>query len=119
MEVVFLAQDRVFNASEEDSDIEEELEPEMGPALSPAVMKHLCAAVSVVANTVVRTVTKKKGIGKKAKEVEVTEYSLRLGPNASYITKFRKPKTVTLPDFLNNPTYEEILEVIKLSLIHI
>ena len=113
MEVIFLAQDRLFNVSDDDEVVEEDLEPEMGPALSPAVMKHLCAAVSVVANTTVRTTTKKRGLGKKAKEVEVTEYCLRLGPNASYITKFRKPKKVSLPDFLIDPTYENILETIK------
>ena len=112
IEIVFIAQDRVFNVDEEEND-EGMLEPEVGPRLSPAVMSHLCAAVSVIGQTAVRTRTVKKKIKGETIEREVTEYCLRLGPNSSYITKFRKPKDIVLPDFLTNPNYEEILETIK------
>lgn len=112
VEVVFIAQDRAFNIDEDDE--VGELNPEVGPSLSPATKSHLCAAVGVIGNTFVRTRTRtikrKKG---KDIEKEVTEYCLRLGPSASYITKFRKPKKISLPDFLVDPTYEEILETIE------
>jgi phage nucleotide-binding protein len=116
LETVFLAQDRVFNG-EEDAGDAGEINPEVGPRLSPSVQSHLCAAVSVVANTFVRSRTetvKKKINGKeKVTHKEVVEYCLRLGPNQSYITKFRKPKKVTLADFLVDPDYDSILELIS------
>jgi hypothetical protein len=112
MEVVFLAQDRVFNTEEDDS-TDGMIDPEVGPRLSPSVMSHLCAAVSVIGHTFIRSRTEKKKIKGRTIEKEVKEYCLRLGPSASYITKFRKPKSIDLPGFLVDPTYEEILETIK------
>ena len=112
MEVVFIAQQRTFNVGE-DGENEGELDPEVGPSLSPSVMSHLCAAAQVIGCTFIRTRTITKKIRKKTIEKEVTEYCLRLGPSASYITKFRKPRSISLPDFLIDPTYEEILETIK------
>lgn len=113
MEVVFLAQDRTFNVGEE-GDTDGMLDPEVGPRLSPSVMSHLCAAVSVIGHTFIRSrIVKSKIKGKMSQEKEIKEYCIRLGPSASYITKFRKPKAVSLPDFLVDPTYEEILETIK------
>lgn len=112
LEVVFIAQDRVFNLGEEESD-DGAIEPEVGPRLSPSTMSHLCAAVSVIGNTFIREVVKKVKIRGKTTEKRRKEYCLRLGPNSYYITKLRKPKSINLPDFLVNPTYEEILETIK------
>ena len=111
MEVVFLAQDRLFKSGEE-GDPAEGLEPEVGPRLSPAVMSHLCAAVHMVGHTFIRSKITKKKVGGKVIEKEVKEYCLRLGPSTYYITKLRKPMTIELPDFLDNPTYEDILEII-------
>lgn len=111
MEVVFLAQDRVFNTGEEDSE-DGMIDPEVGPRLSPSVVSHLCAAVHMVGHTFIRErVTMKKVNGKKVEERK-KEYCLRLGPSNYYITKLRKPRDVDLPDFLTNPTYEDILEIV-------
>lgn len=112
MEVVFIAQDRVFNVDEEGSD-DGMIDPEVGPRLSPSVMSHLCAAVSVIGHTFIRSRVIKQKVKGRTREKEVKEYCLRLGPSASYITKFRKPKKVSLPDFLIDPNYEDILETIK------
>lgn len=112
METVFLAQDRAFNVFEEEGS-DSELEPEIGPRLSPSVMSHLCAAVSVIGNTFIRERIKKTKVKGKTKEVSIKEYSIRLGPNASYITKLRKPKAIELPEYLSNPTFDELIEVIK------
>ena len=58
MEVVFLAQDRVFNVDEEENQ-DGMIDPEVGPRLSPSVNSHLCAAVSVIGNTFIRTKLRK------------------------------------------------------------
>lgn len=114
MEVVFTAQQRTFNVGEDDEN-EGELDPEVGPSLSPSVMSHLCAAAQVIGCTFIRTRTVEKKLRKSKKTIqkEVTEYCLRLGPSASYITKFRKPRSISLPDFLVDPEYDDILETIK------
>lgn len=112
MNIVFIAQDRVFQAEEDEDEIGT-IAPEVGPALSPSVAKVLNAAVSMIGNTFVRARTVKKKVEGKIKTTEKIEYCLRVGPNPSYITKLRKPKSVVLPEFLVDPTYEDILEVIK------
>lgn len=112
MEVIFLAQDRVFNAGEDD-DAEGILDPEVGPRLSPSVMSHLCAAVDVIGNTFVRERIIKKKVDGRTKTTRRIEYCLRLGPTSTYITKIRKPKSVELPTFLVDATYEDIIDVIK------
>lgn len=112
MEVVFIAQDRTFNL-DDDENPDSDLNPEVGPALSPSISKHLCAAVSIIGHTFIRNRMVKKKIKGRTREREVKEYCLRLGPSASYITKFRKPKSIELPGFLVDPTYEDILETIK------
>lgn len=113
IEVVFLAQDRTFNVDDEEDTDGAEIEPEIGPRLSPSVKSHLCAAVSIIGNTFIRTYEKEIGEGKKKRKKAVVEYCVRLGPSASYITKIRKPKSVSLPKFLTDPSYEEILEIIE------
>lgn len=114
MEVVFTAQQRTFNVGE-DGENEGELDPEVGPSLSPSVMQHLCAAAQVIGCTFIRTRTVVKKSMKTKKEVETqkTEYCIRLGPSQSYITKFRKPRSISLPDFITDPTYSDLLETIK------
>ena len=127
MNVVFIAQHRVFNVStdEEQDPKTAMLAPEVGPALMPSVMKHLNASVSVIGNTFIRTrveerkVTKKIGVGRRAKpketveEVEHIEYALRIGPNPLYTTKARKSKAIKLPDVIVDPDYNKIMKVLK------
>lgn len=115
MQVVFIAQDRVFNLSddEEESIADDQIAPEVGPALSPATAKYLNAAVSVIGNTFIRVRTIEKEVrGKKRKEKK-TEYGLRLGPNPVYVTKIRKPKSTEAPPAIYDPNYEDIIEIIK------
>jgi hypothetical protein len=112
IEVVFIAQDRVFNVDEEDSS-EGMIDPEVGPRLSPSVMSHLCAAVDVIGNTFVRERIETKKVDGKTRRTKHIEYCLRLGPSSAYITKIRKPKSVRLPDFVVDPTFEDILDIIE------
>lgn len=112
IEVVFLAQDRTFNFDEEDDSVGM-VDPEVGPRLSPSVKAHLCADVSVIGHTFIRSFDKKVEVKGKTKTKEVIEYCLRLGPSSAYITKIRKPRGVELPNFVSDPTYEDILEIIQ------
>lgn len=111
-QVVFIAQDRVFNLEEDDSQIAE-LDPEVGPRLMPSVASFLNAAVSVIGHTFVRvkTTTKKNDKGKKTTTRSMV-YCLRLGPDPVYATKVRSPRDAEVPDFIEDPTYQDILDVI-------
>jgi hypothetical protein len=113
MEVVFIAQDRVFNFDGEEDDAGEVLMPEVGPRLMPSVASSLNAAVHVIGNTFVRMRYSKKEVNGKKKETRRAEYCLRVGPNPVYITKVRKPKSVEAPSFIIDPTYDDIIETIE------
>jgi len=112
VEVVFLAQDRVFSGDEDEEETSM-LMPEVGPQLSPAVVKHLNASVDVIGYTYVRRKVREVGKGRKKREIVKTQYCLRIGPDPVYITKIRKPKKMKLPSVLVDPTYEDILGIIK------
>lgn len=116
MEVVFVAQDRVFNTSEE-TEAETMLDPEVGPRLSPSVAAHLNAVANVIGNTFIRQrtqiVKEKTSKGIKKKEVPVTQYCLRVGPNPTYVTKIRKPRAIKPPSVIVDPSYDKILAIIK------
>jgi hypothetical protein len=122
MDVVFIAQHRVFNMPvEEEEEGHTMLAPEVGPQLMPSVAKHLNASVSIIGNTFIRSrveeVVTKKGKGARAKEVteevEHIEYCLRIGPNPVYTTKVRKAKAITIPDVIEDPDFDKIMKALK------
>lgn len=111
LEVVFIAQDRVNKGEdEEDSDM---LLPEVGPRLMPSVASHLNAAVSVIGNTFIKLKRVKKEVRGKIIKRERAVYSLRLGPHPIYTTKIRKPKSVEAPPDIEDPTYDDVIDIIK------
>lgn len=117
--VVFIAHDRVFKAKDEedeDDDTISRIAPHMGPALSPSIVSTLNAAVDLVGENFIGEelkVFKDKKTGKKSKK-KITEYYLRIGPNSSYITKVRRPKTLEkLPDAICNPDYDKLIELME------
>lgn len=108
--VVFIAQDRVFNfAEDDDAPDDNHLAPEVGPALSPATAKLLNASVTIIGNTFIRMKPADKKKGRKEK----MQYCLRVGPSPVYVTKMRKHKKVEVPSFIIDPTYDEIMDIIK------
>lgn len=111
METVFIAQDRTFNFGDDESS-DEVLAPEVGPRLMPSVASVLNAAVSTIGNTFIRVRIVKKEVNGKKTSVEKKEYCLRLGPSPLYVTKVRKPKSISAPDFIVDPTYDDIQDVI-------
>lgn len=118
MQVVFIAQDRVFNSGDDD-DSSSDLAPEVGPGLSPSIAKTLNAAVHVVANTFIRcreirVKVKKPEKGKPPyKFVEKIEFCLRVGPNPTFITKVRKAKAILLPEVIVDPSYDKIMAILS------
>lgn len=96
------------------------LKPNVASAIGRSVSEFLNAEASYVGQLLIRETyeVQKSGEGIAEMEVKVktgTEYVMRIGPDAVYRTKFRRPITVTspLPDFLVNPTYERMLSVIR------
>ena len=49
----------------------------------------------------------------KGKMIKRTEYRLRVGPHTYYTTKIRKPKTAPIPDYIIDPSYDKIIEIMK------
>ena len=116
--MVFLAQDRVFNVSEDEGSTDEVLMPEVGARLSPSICSHMNSIVSVIGNTYIRrevlvTEVKMKSGKVKKKEEEVFEYCLRIGPNPIYITKLRKPRAKVPPAIIVDPSFKDLIKIIK------
>lgn len=114
IEMVFIAQDRAFNLEDADSE-DGAITPEVGPRLSPSIASALNAAVSVIVNTFirVRTIkTKDPKTGKRSSKQRI-EYALRVGANPIYVTKARKAKEIELPDFIDDPSYDAVIEAIR------
>jgi hypothetical protein len=110
---VFIAQERVFNAGDEEDDGVDQLAPEVGTKLMPSVNKDLCASVNIVANTFIRIKVKTKKVDGKKEKTITKQFCLRLGPNEVYTTKIRKPKGIEAPDFIVDPTYRKIIDIVK------
>jgi phage nucleotide-binding protein len=106
LEVVFLAQERITN-NDEDSGV---LAPEVGPALSPAIASHLNACVDVIASTFIKR--RRRKVNNKTVEIDPI-YSMRIGPSPVYVTKVRKPKLIQLPNEIDDPTYTDVIEIIR------
>lgn len=111
---VFIAQERVFNLPDEETDYDEQLAPEVGTKLMPSVNKDLCASVNIVGHTFIRLhIKKKKDDRGKTKTITKKQFCLRLGPHELYTTKIRKPKGIEAPDFIVDPTFRKIMDIVK------
>lgn len=113
LNIVFIAQERIFNAGDESDDIDGQIAPEVGPRLMPSVASTLNAAVDLLGNCFIREKVTKKRVKGKISEDRVTQYCLRIGPHAYYTTKVRKPKSAEIPRFLVDAEYDDIVEVMK------
>lgn len=109
--VMFIAQDRVFNGDEESED--NGIDPQMGPRLMPSVASTINAGVDIVAHTFLRQHTEIQVVNKKRVQKRQIQYAMRVGPNPSFITKIRKPKKVVVPEFIVNPTYDQVIKLVR------
>ena len=113
--VVVIAHERNFNESGS-SDV---MVASVGAALTPSAAAWLNAACDYICQTYIReqSVTEKKQQG--SATINVTrktgrkEYCLRVGPHEIFMTGFRLPPGVELPDSIVNPTYEKIAALIR------
>lgn len=113
VETVFIAQERIFNIGDEGDDGVDVLLPEVGARLSPSVNSDLCASVSIIGNTFIKIKVKKERVKGEMVRTVKKQYCLRLGPNEVYTTKVRKPKGITAPDYIVDPTFKAIMNVVK------
>lgn len=103
---LFICQDRVTESETEDED---QIMPEVGPRLSPSIASALNAAVKIIAQTYIKEVTKTKG----DKITSTMQYRLRVGPHPYYLTKVRSPRESYTPDSLINPTFDDVVKIMK------
>lgn len=102
---VFLAQDRTDEVETAEDDM---IDPEIGPGVMPALAKILTAGAKVVGHTYIAEVKSKNDKGK----VKIkAEYRLRIGPNPYFVTKIRRPKGTQCPEYITNPTYDDLLNI--------
>ena len=113
IEVVFLAQQKVFNIEEEEDNDHGDLPVEIGPQMMPSVATHLNASVNTIGQTFKRVKVIKKKVGKKIERTEKMQFCLYIGPNPVRMTKIRKPKDVVPPSILVNPTHADLIEALK------
>lgn len=104
---IFIAEDRLESG---DGDGEDQLLPEVGPGIMPSVSRFLCAASRVIGHTYLQERVEKTGDLKVKRTIE---YRLRLGPNPYYITKVTRPKGNYCPAYLVDPSYQDIVDIIK------
>lgn len=114
LEVVFLAQEKVTTVDDDaDDNPDNMITPEVGAHVMPSVRVVLNANVSVIGNTFIRLRRFKKEVKGKKISKEETRYCLRIGPNPVYDTKIRKPKSVPPPAFIEDPTFKDVVDIIK------
>lgn len=106
MNVCFIAHER---ALEGDDGGEDQIDPSVGPRLMPSVGSFLNGLVDVIGNTFIREGHKFVD-GKRKRFVN---YSLRIGAHGYYTTKVRHPVGVDTPSVLVNPTFDDIMAVVK------
>lgn len=113
VELVFIAQEKTSSFDEDDSSSDSQLVPEVGPSVMKSVASILNASVSIIGNTFIRLRKASKVVRGKKITKEITSYCLRIGPNPYFVTKIRKPKGLEVPLFVEDPTYEDIINVMK------
>lgn len=99
---VFLAQDRKDDGA---GDGEDQLMPEVGPMMMPSLQRNIQAACRVVGQTYTGEKVEQTKEGRINREVE---FRLRIGPNPYYMTKVTKPKSIKVPQFIPNPTFDKL-----------
>lgn len=118
--VVILAQERVFGGKDDgmDSDV---IKPTVGAALTPSVTGWLNPACDYVVQAFKRNKTQVVNMTvngqtrQTTKKVKGVEYCLRVGPDETYMTKFRCPGGVKHDVIVVGPDdgYERIMAAIR------
>jgi hypothetical protein len=118
LNVIIVGQERAFDLEEEAGEV---LMPYVSVSATPAVAGWIAPAVDYMCQTFKRDqvkVTSKKMGDKIIESMERTgkrEFCLRVGPDSTYITKFRVPPGTDLPDVIVDPNYEKIEHLINVK----
>ena len=104
--VAFIAHERIIQSDEEDDDIGQ-IDPYVIANLIPSVSNFLAGAVDLVGHTFIRESFEG------AKKRRYIDYCLRVGPNAAYTTKIRRPAGEQIPEYISDPTFDEVTRVIR------
>ena len=118
LNVIIVGQERAFDLEEEAGEV---LMPYVSVSATPAVAGWIAPAVDYMCQTFKRDqvkVTSKKMGDKIIESKERTgkrEFCLRVGPDSTYITKFRVPPGTDLPDVIVDPNYEKIEHLINVK----
>lgn len=115
LNVVIIAHERNFT-EENSGDL---MLPTVGAALTPTVAAWLNGAVDYVCQTFIRQVEEEVEVelaGIKQVMIQKTnkaEYCLRVGPHPIFVTGFRLPDDIVLPDVIVDPTFDKINALIQ------
>lgn len=108
--VIFLLHQKTISSDNEGSD--DEVMPEVGPRMMPSVSDFLCGAVKVIGHTFIRQrVLRSRVAGQKAERR--TDFCLRVAPHGVYTSKVRTPRGSYTPEFLVDPTYDKLAQVMR------
>lgn len=113
--IIIVGQERAFDTVEEAGDT---LMPYVSVAATPSVAGWIAPAVDYMCQTFKRRGVKevKKKFGDREvitkEETGTKEFCLRVGPDTTYITKFRVPPGVELPDVVVDPSFSKIKPLI-------
>jgi AAA domain len=113
LELVFIAQEKAVAGEDDENDQSQLLVPEVGPSAMKSVAAHLNASVSIIGHSFVRLRKFKQKVKGKDVEMEEPVHCLRLGANPIFVTKTRKPKDIEIPQYVEDPSYKDIIEVLK------
>lgn len=107
--LTILAHEKEFNNNEDAGN--DALDPYVSCDVLPAFGKWLLAKVDYIGRSFIREVE----VPTEEEFVTTNEavYSLLIGPDSKYITKFRKPKSKKIPDFIDDPSLSQILEIAR------
>lgn len=103
---IFITQDR----TDSEGDGEDQLAPEVGPALMPSIARSLSASSRIIGHAYQQERVEKTADMKVDRTIE---YRLRLGPDPYYLTKVTRPKGTYCPDYLVDPHYDQLMEIVN------
>lgn len=115
MNVVIIAHERNFN--DDSNDAGGILFPTVGAALTPSVAGWLSGACDYYCQTFIREKTEKQTTKIGGKEVSIdrkvgkAEYCLRVGAHPVYMTGFRVPPGIELPEAVENPSFDKLVSM--------
>lgn len=113
--VIIISQERDYSKSEEDGGTGNSSGvPMISASHTPSLTGWLCPCCDYICQTFTRRKVKKTPVKVGAKTIiqevqtDEIEYCLRAGPDPTFTTKFRVPKSMQLPAIIVDPDYDKL-----------